>query len=101
MLWQFWLKGGHPRCGAFTRPVRIAVLLVATLGASFARGESKIDSEHLFGFTEGSDIGSKGEREFKSETTLRSGKAAGSFTAVTSELELKYTLLDSFRLSAG
>jgi len=75
--------------------------VIAILYTSSAEAEDKLDSEHLFGFTEGSDIGSKGERELKSETTLRTGKAAGSFTTGTSEAELKYTLSDSFRISAG
>src|SRR5262245_33703299 len=101
MLWQVWRKGGHAPSGALSRPLLVALFLVAALGASFAQAESWIDSEHIFGFTEGSDIGSKGEKELKNETTLRSGKAAGSFTAVTSDIELKYTLLDNFRLSAG
>jgi hypothetical protein len=75
--------------------------MIAILCTSSAEAEDKFDSEHLFGFTEGSDIGSKGERELKSETTLRTGKAAGSFTAGTSEAELKYTLSNNFRISAG
>jgi hypothetical protein len=79
----------------------IAVLGASSLGTSSAKADDRVDSEHLFGFTEGSDIGAKGEREFKSETTLRTGRAAGSYTAGTSEAELKYTLLHNLRFSAG
>jgi hypothetical protein len=75
--------------------------VIAIFYTSSAEAEDKLDNEHLFGFTEGSDIGSKGEREFKNETTLRTGKAAGSFTAGTSEAEIKYTLSDNVRISAG
>ena len=102
MLGQVWLRAGSPALGNFSRPIIIAALsLITILGISCAEAEDRVDSEHLFGFTEGSDIGSKGERELKSETTLRTGRAAGSFAAGTSETEFKYTLLDNLRLSAG
>jgi len=78
-----------------------ALGLITVLGTSFAEADDGVDSEHLFGFTEGSDIGSKGEREFKNENTLRTGKKAGSFAAGASEAELKYTVSDNFRVSAG
>jgi hypothetical protein len=99
---QFWPRAGFPVLGSVSRPTMIAALsLTLMLTASATAGENKVDSEHLFGFTEGSDIGSKGEREVKSETTLRSGRAAGSYNNAASEIELKYTLLDNFRLSAA
>jgi hypothetical protein len=101
MIWQVWPRAGFPALGNVLRPTFIAALgLIAVLGTSAEAGDI-VDSEHLFGFTEGSDIGSKGERELKNETTLRLGKAAGSFGAGTSEAELKYTLSDNFRVSAA
>jgi hypothetical protein len=60
-----------------------------------------VDTEHLFGFTEGSDIGQAGERELESDTTLRSGKNTGAFNDTASELEFKYTAFESFRISAA
>jgi hypothetical protein len=78
-----------------------ALSLTTVLVTSSAEAADRVDSEHLFGFTEGSDIGSQREREFKNETTFRSGKAPGSFAAGTSEAEVKYTLSEYFRLSAG
>src|SRR4051794_23056803 len=102
MLGQIWHRAGFPVLGKFSYATIIAALsVIAILRPSPAEAEDKLDSEHLFGFTEGSDIGSKGEREFKSETTLRTGKAAGSFAAGTFEAELKHTLSDNFRVSAG
>jgi hypothetical protein len=102
MIWQVWPRAGFPALGNVLRPTIVAALgLIAVLGTSSAEAEDRVDSEHLFGFTEGSDIGSKGEREFKNETTLRLGRAAGSFGASTSEAELKYTPTDNFRVSAG
>lgn len=102
MVGQVWPRAGFPALGNVLRPTIIAALgLITVLGTSPAEAEDRADSEHLFGFTEGSDIGSKGEREFMNEATLRLGRAAGSFAAGTSEAELKYTLSDSFRVSAA
>ena len=41
-----------------------------------------IDTEHLFGFMIGTDVGNVGEREFQSETTGRFGKNGGNYRAV-------------------
>jgi hypothetical protein len=102
MRGQVWARAGFPVLGNFSYPTIIAALsVVTTLSTSSAEAGEKSDSEHLFGFTEGSDIGSKGEREFKNETTFRTGKAAGSFAAGTSEAELKYTLSDNVRVSTA
>jgi hypothetical protein len=60
-----------------------------------------VDTEHLFGFTEGSDIGTAGEREFEPDSTFRSGKTTGSFNDTASELEFKYTAFANFRISAA
>ncbi len=37
-------------------------------------GEDKVDSENLFGFTEGSDVGRKGEQEVILDTIVRLSK---------------------------
>jgi hypothetical protein len=60
-----------------------------------------VDTEHLFGFTEGSDIGEAGERELESDSTFRSGKNSGAFNTTASELEFKYTAFENFRISAA
>jgi hypothetical protein len=61
----------------------------------------QIDTEHLFGFTVGSDVGDKGETEAESETTARTGKGTGSYSAFTQDFEIKHTLTDSFRIAAS
>lgn len=76
--------------------------LVAVSTATAAHAESEgIDTEHLFGFTEGSDIGAPPERELESETTARIGKRGGQFRAVDSGLTLKLPLSDRFRIAPG
>ncbi|WP_245288278.1 hypothetical protein [Bradyrhizobium sp. Ec3.3] len=62
---------------------------------------SDVDSEHLFGFTEGADIGKAGEREAETETIGRFGKSAGSYAAVTQNDSLKVVPFDNFRVSAN
>ena len=98
---------------AFGRAVRS--LSLAWLAASFlplvpiAAGHAEsakskreeIDTEHMFGFTEGSEIGEKGETELMSESTGRFGRVGGSYKQITNLFEAKYTLADRFRVSAA
>jgi hypothetical protein len=89
----------------------VIALLIAALVACAACGPADagkeaakaadVDTEHLFGFTEGTDIGDAGERELESDTTFRSGKTTGAFNDTASELEFKYTAFESFRISAA
>jgi hypothetical protein len=60
-----------------------------------------IDTEHIFGFTMGSDIGEKGEIEFEMENVGGVGKRSGSYFAFTSLNLLKYTVTDNFRIAPG
>ena len=82
-----------------------ALAACAVCGAAYAAKEAAkaadVDTEHLFGFTEGSDIGEVGERELESDTTFRSGKNTGAFNDTASELEFKYTAFENFRISAA
>jgi hypothetical protein len=60
----------------------------------------EVDTEHMFGFTEGSDIGEAGEKELEVDSTGRFGKLDGSYNNVATALEAKYSFSDRFRLSA-
>lgn len=73
-----------------------------TYGASAkdARGH-EVDTEHLFGFTLGTDIGEKGEREYESDASAHIGKNGGSYAAMFEQLEAKYTVSQSFRIAAA
>jgi hypothetical protein len=57
-----------------------------------------IDTEHLFGFMVGSDIGEVGEREFQSQTTGRFAKRTGTYRALTEAAELEFVPIKNFRL---
>jgi hypothetical protein len=61
----------------------------------------RLDTEHLFGFVEGADIGDKGEREFVIDSAIRGSRSTGSFAAMASELEFKYTAFENFRISGA
>jgi hypothetical protein len=61
----------------------------------------EIDTEHLFVFVIGTDIGEVGEREFESETNSRFGKRTGSYTALSQSLEAEFTPFENWRLSIG
>lgn len=79
-------------------PMLAAWLMAATPASASDHG---VDTEHLFGFTEGSDIGAPPEKELESETTARLGKRGGTFRAVDSAVVLKVPLSDRFRLAPG
>lgn len=73
-------------------------------GAGGARADvayDKIDTEYLFGFLTGTDIGEVGERELESTTVGRLGKATGSYKALTQTLALEYTPVENLRLEMG
>lgn len=79
---------------------RTAILCFATLLPACA-GAQEIDTEHLFGFTIGTDVGNLGEREFQSQTTGRFSKAAGGYGAIHQEVELEFVPARNFRIEVG
>lgn len=60
-----------------------------------------IDTEHLFGFMIGTDIGNVGEREFQSQTTGRFSRNGGNYHAVGQELELEFVPVKNVRIELG
>jgi len=59
-----------------------------------------VDTEHIFGFAEGADIGQKGESEFEITADGLAGKT-GQYAAVLNETALRYVVTDGFRASIG
>lgn len=81
-------------------PCRLApaiCLLLAAIGLSTARAE--VDTEHMFGFSEGSDIGTPFQPEAEAELVGRVGRVGGSYNAETLNLSLKYPLSHWFRIA--
>src|SRR5437764_388531 len=81
-----WPRGMRMPIRAKTLRAAIVCLSALLPGSVDAEG---IDTEHLFGFMIGTDIGTVGEREFQSETTGRFGKSGGSYRAIGQQLELE------------
>jgi hypothetical protein len=107
-----WRKGASPFPERALRRAA-ATIALATIGAAAipcaARCAddirngfgSSVDTEHLFGFTEGTDIGAAGDRDVELDSTSRFGRQGGSYAVAAPELEIKYTALQNFRITAG
>jgi len=77
--------------------------LAACLAASFpacVRAEG-IDTEHIFGFMIGADVGDVGEREFQSTTTGRFVKEGGTYRSLGQQLELELVPFRNFRIEVS
>lgn len=86
---------------AVRRLPTVAILLLSSLAqAQEKQTGATVDSEHIFGFTEGADIGDKGESELESITIGRLGKQGG-FAALTNETSFRYGVEQGFRASVG
>ena len=59
-----------------------------------------VDTEHIFGFAEGADIGQKGESEFEITADGLAGKT-GQYAGILNETALRYVVTDGFRASIG
>ncbi len=79
---------------------RAGILCFSALLPTCVHAEG-IDTEHLFGFMIGSDVGSVGEREFQSQTTGRFSKSDGRYRAISQELELEFVPAKNFRIEMG
>jgi hypothetical protein len=79
---------------------RMAIVCLAGLLTASARAEG-IDTEHLFGFMIGTDVGNVGEREFQSETTGRFARNGGNYRAIGQQLELEFVPARNFRIEIG
>ena len=79
---------------------RTAIVCFSTLLPNCVHAEG-IDTEHLFGFMIGTDVGSPGEREFQSQTTGRFSKNGGRYRAVGQEFELEFVPAKDFRIEIG
>jgi hypothetical protein len=79
----------------------LTALVLLLLLAPSALQAGDVDTQFLFGFTQGSDVGELGEKEIESETVGRFGKADGSYAALTSELRAELVPLGNFRFEVG
>lgn len=64
-------------------------------------GAASMDTEHIFAFMIGADVGTPGEREFQSATTGRFGRSAGRYRVYGNEAELEFVPAPNVRVEAG
>src|SRR5882757_10206921 len=77
-----------------------AVILCLSALPDGVRAEG-IDTEHIFGFMIGTDVGNVGEREFQSQTTGRFARNGGSYRAIGQEFELEFVPVKNVRVELG
>ena len=88
------------RLSTLAKMFQAAVVSLAALLPACLHAEG-IDTEHLFAFMIGADVGTVGEREFQSETTGRFGRNGGRYRAVGQEFELEFVPVQNFRIEVG
>lgn len=76
-----------------------AVSFLLAVAANLCPARAEVDTEHLFGFSEGTDIGTPFQPEVESELVGRFGQADGSYSALALSLSLKYPLSSWFRIA--
>ncbi|WP_234831198.1 transporter [Rhodopseudomonas palustris] len=85
--------GGKPQSGPAER--------TAAPGPGGSHHAEGADTEHIFGFTMGSDIGQAGEIELEMENVAAFGKRDGRYNTLATLNQVKYTLSDRFRIAPG
>jgi len=78
------------------RLARYCLMLVLAVVSTDAR-TATIDTEHLFGFTIGSDLGEVGEKEIENSVTGRFGKQTGTYNAGSGTLSAESVPIANLR----
>lgn len=87
------------RIGA--RRFGVALACMAGLAPICVSAEEGFDTEHIFGFMIGTDVGNVGEREFQTQTTGRFGKGGAAYRALEHEVEIELVPLPNLRVELG
>ena len=86
-----------PPCRTAKRRVARSCLMLALALIPTCARTATIDTEHLFGFTIGSDVGEVGEREAESSVTGRFGKQTGTYNAASGTLSMETVPIANLR----
>ncbi|MGA9487102.1 MAG: hypothetical protein WBV25_08515, partial [Methylocella sp.] len=87
-------------CGAL---LMLAAVMLPSLAQAQVMGSNApdaVDTEHIFGFAEGADIGVQGDRELEITANGLAGKT-GQYAGILNETALRYVVTDGFRASIG
>ena len=60
-----------------------------------------VDTQFIFGFTMGADVGEAGEKEIEFQSCGRFGKPDGSYTALQHQIRAEYSPVENLRLEIG
>jgi hypothetical protein len=63
--------------------------------------DSEVDTQFIFGFTAGADVGELGEKELEHQTIARFGKRDGSYAALSDQLRAEFVPAANFRFEIG
>jgi len=88
-------RPGKFRSGRSSRS-RFCLLFALALVPATAHAQA-IETEHLFGFTIGSDVGNVGEREFEGSVTGRFSKRTGTYGAGSGTMSAEFVPLTNLR----
>ena len=86
------------RAAGLTFPTVITALLFLSARTAQTAHAEGIDTEHLFAFMIGADVGEAGEREFEDQLTGRFAKSGGTYRALSEAAELEFVPFDNLRL---
>jgi hypothetical protein len=75
--------------------------IIPIISSASAYAADDFDTEHMFGLSEGSEIGSKGDRDLEVSSFGRLGKASGRYSAFSTGVSGKFNTGDDFRISPG
>ena len=80
----------------------VAPLSCAVAGEAARQGEEeRVDTEFIFGFTAGADVGELGEQEIEHQTQMQWAKRDGSYAAATDQLRYETSPIKDFRFEIG
>lgn len=83
-----------------TKTNLLAVACIAAMVPASAAAEG-FDTEHIFGFMIGADVGAVGEREFQTDTSGGFGRNGGKYRAIGQEFELEFVPVKNLRIELG
>ena len=89
-------SGGADSATRRERALGFGLLLSLALIAADARAEP-IETEHLFGFTVGSDVGEVGERELEGSLTGRFSRRTGTYDAGSGTMSVEFVPMQNLR----
>jgi hypothetical protein len=81
--------------------ILLSLLAQPLIAAHAKEGEKGVDTQFIFGFTAGADVGELGEKELELQTIARWGKGEGSYAAFSEQLRAEFAPAQNFRFEIG